>query len=321
MSQQGLLCTEEELGAMSLSTDERMQAVLGGGSDEDVLRMYSKIEETWRGFASNVEIWTWLTMEFLFETFGSFRPKAELQLERVAELAARRGIDTEQLALIRDLLAGPDNLIRQRLETTLATGERAAAWRAWGLADAAMRDAVTIRCENVNDALGYVLREHGDEVMENAMMYAAERGFWREALPAQTKADPKDLVRDTAFFLSAGAGCTIRVTEDDDRFTVHKLDCHCGRLVIDARKHGWKLEVVEGPSPMTYGQPAMTPFQSHFAVIHGMWVIDVAGAPAPPFDCLGMNVGLSGHCRNYVYKTAIPDHFYDVLGRRRPDAS
>ncbi len=318
MSPPARLLTQSELDALSVSADQRMRDALQSGAAEGVLETYSTIENTWRGFAGNLEDWANLTLAYLIEFHGRPQPHDELRLERVATLAVRRGIDSEQLALTRELLDRTEHPLRRRLRAALDAGDHAGVADAWHVAERLMRDAVTIRCENINDLLGYVYREHGADALEAAMRYAAERGFWREALPAQVQKDPEDRVREIAFFLTAGAGCELRITEDDERFVVEKVDCHCGRLVIDHRVHGWPMEIIEGPSPMTYGQQAMTPFQAHFAVIHGMWAIDVTGVPINPFECIGTKVGIEGHCRFFIYKARVPDRFYHELGYDRP---
>lgn len=317
MSRPARLSTQSELDALCVSSGQRMQDALEGGATGGVLETYSTIEDTWRGFTGNLEDWANLTLAYLIDFHGRPQPHAEFRLERVATLAVRRGIETEQLALTRELLDAPEHSVRQRLRVALKTGDPGAALNAWRLADRLMRDAVTLRCENVNDVLGYVYREHGAEALEAAMRYAADRGFWRDALPAQLLKDPMDRVREISLFLAAGASCRLRITEDDDRFVIEKVDCHCGRLVIDHRANGWPMEIIEGPSPMTYGQEAMTPFQAHFAVIHGMWAIDVTGVPINPFECIGTRVGIEGHCRFFIYKSRVPDRFYEQLGYDR----
>jgi hypothetical protein len=307
----------EQLAEMALSGGERIERAIVGGSAEAVLETYDGLEGAWRGFATILDEWVTLTLEYLFLRDGHRPPEQEDRLEQVLVLATRRGIGEDRLLLIAEMLAGPGNRIRIGLMGALDAENLDAVRLIWSEADAAMRNAITMRCDRVNDVLGQVHGLHGDEGLTAAMIHAADNGFWSQALPAQAEHDPAEQAAELAFFLTAAAGCRVRVREGEDRFTIEKIDCHCGRMVRDHREHGWDLQVVAGPSPLTYGLAEMTPYQTHFAVIHGIWAIDRIGQPVPAFECRGL-AGGEETCLVQVFKdpAGVPAEVYATLGRQ-----
>jgi hypothetical protein len=298
-----------------------LERALRSGDADVVLAVYSKVEEAWRRFATIIEEWTTLTAEFLFARDGHRLAVDGPRLEQVLELASRRGIGSDRLRIITKMLATPDNDMSTGIAQAAGEGNLSLARRIWTEAEVAMRDAVSLRCDRVNDVLGQVHELHGDQGLEEALLYAADRGFWRDALPAQAGVDPATRTAELAFFLTAGAGCSVAIGENEDRFTIEKIDCHCGRMISDHREHGWDLHVVRGPSPLTYGLEGMTPYQTHFAMIHGIWAIDHIGFPVPVFECRGLGGG-EEVCSVHVYKQpdGVPPEVYATLGRAKPTA-
>lgn len=313
--------TDDELARMVAPASERMAAAIAGADHATIMATYAAIEDARRGFAATNEEWAALTVGYLVETHGTLRPRGVLRLERVAQMAIGLGMNAEDLVLAQAVLDSADNPLRAQVRDASTAGDPVAVRLAWERADRLTRLVGDLRNQHISDVLGYVHREHGADGLEAALLFAADHGsFWRTALPAQAAASPERLIADTAFFLAVGADCRLRVIEEPDRFVVEFLECHCGRQIDDALSHGWGVEVIEGPRPLTYGERAMSPYQVHFAVIHGMWAIDRLGAPFPAFDCSGMDFASRG-CRNYVYKGAVPARHYEVLGRRPPSPS
>jgi hypothetical protein len=316
MDAAGLPRTAEQLAEMALGGEERIARAIASGDAGAVLETYDGIEGAWRGFATILDEWVALTLEHLFLRDGHRPPEEGGRLEQVLVLATRRGIGQERLLLIEEMLSGTENEIRLGLIGALDADDLAAVRLIWSEADVAMRDAITLRCDRVNDVLGQVHGLHGDEGLTAALLHAADNGFWSQALPAQAEHDPAEQAAELAFFLTAAAGCRVRVREEEDRFTIEKIDCHCGRMVRDHRERGWDLHVVAGPSPLTYGLAEMTPYQTHFAVIHGIWAIDRIGQPVPAFECRGL-AGGEETCLVQVFKdpAAVPAEVYATLGR------
>jgi hypothetical protein len=126
---------------------------------------------------------------------------------------------------------------------------------------------------------------------------------------------------ELAFMLSVGAFSELQITEEDDRWVVHQLVCgNCGRQLRDRYADAsWGLEIVTEQGPLTFGQPQLTIYQTHLAVIHPMYAIDIVGAPWPSFECVGMRRH-GDHCRLVVYKdpaTTAPE-YYAMVGKTAP---
>jgi hypothetical protein len=312
--------TQDELAALARRPDQRLRDALAGGGEP--LAVYRQVEELWRGFVGLLADWTALTVQWLLERDGAAAASPLLRPEHAATLAARRGLGLERLERIAALERGPDHALRDRLAAALDSGDGSAAQAVWREAIGLMDDGRALRIDTVNEALGLVHARYSDSGLNDALTAAAERGFWHDWLPGQAATDADALIAETAAFLTAGAGCELHLIDEPDRYVVEFVECHCGRAVRDARANGWSCATVDGPSPLTYGQPQFTAYQTHFAVIHGSWAIDAAGAPTPPFDCLGTATTVAGgrgpRCRNYVYKEPVPERFYAALGRARP---
>jgi len=310
--------SDAELAALAARAPARMDAAIASADPATIIDTYGAIEDARRGFAATNEEWAALTIAHLVSAHGTLRPSGVLRLERVATIVTGLGLRADELELLGAVLDGPVNPLRERISEAALAGDLPAVARAWGEADRLTRLAGAVRNQHISDLLGHVYREHGAQGLEAALRYAADHGtFWKAALPEQAATAPADLLAATAYFLAVGADCSLALIEEHDRFVVEFLDCHCARQITGARAHGWGVEVVDGPLPLTYGLDAVSPYQAHFAVIHGSWAIDLVGAPTPPFDCVGMALG-SARCRNYVYKGAVPARFYEALGREAP---
>ena len=290
----GRLFSRAELDELVLLPRDRVLREIAARRPDAARALVGEIEGVWRGFLTILRAWVDLTDRFVREEaaapawrgpIGAPVP-AEPQLEAVSR--------------------------------ALEAGEWGAAEESWTAADAAMTDAVTAWCAHANDVLTEVYSAGGARLLEDAMRFAADRGSWADALPHQAGRTAAEVVRGTAAFLAAGPRVAMRIDEEPDRFVLRQLDCHCGRMVRAAHAAGAPLRTVPGPAPITYGRPAMTPYQVHFAVIHGQWAIDRVGRPVPAFDCQGTGV-LHGECASYVFKDGVevPERFYDALGRSR----
>ena len=291
---QGSLFTQAELDDLVMLPRDRVLGEIAAQRPGSAWAVVSEVEVIWRGFLDIIRAWVDLTDQYVRESpaAAGWRVPADGPVMPDPGLSA--------------------------VSAALRSGDWSEARRSWLAADSAMTAAITSWCAHVNDVLYEVYRVGGAALLESAMRHAADHGFWAEALPHQARQEAADLVRGTATFLAAGPRVAMQIWEEADRFVVQQLDCHCGRMVRAAELAGTPLPTVSGPAPITYGLPAMTPYQVHFAVIHGQWAIDRVGKPVPAFDCRGMGV-LQGECVSYVFKDgiAVPDRFYDALGRTR----
>ena len=310
----------DELDDLARLPTQRMQPLVSEGHTNPALALDLEVEATWRTFCGIVENWAHLTTEYLRERTGSAIGGKPTRLEHVALLVARRRLDAERLRDAVEMLTAAEHPLREQFGAELRSGELQAAAASWQRIAVCMADAVALRCDQVNHVLGAIHAWGGDHELEAAMRFAADKGFWSEAVPSQAGMDAATRLRTTARFLTDGPGVALRITEERDRFVLEQRSCPCGRQVHEASAYGWPLPRVPGPSPITYGRHEMTPYQVHFAVIHGQWAIDRTGSPAPAFDCLGTDV-VSARCRSYVYKDGhdVPARFFEALGRSRPD--
>lgn len=290
----GFLFTRAELDELVLLPRERVLREITARRPDSAWAVVSEVEGIWRGFVGIIRAWVDLTDRYVRET--SATPGWSLS----------------------DLPAPPDPDL-SAVSRALESGDWAGAQKSWLAADSAMTAAISSWCGYVNEVLHEVYRAGGASRLEGAMRYAADNGFWAQALPHQAHQDAASVVRGTASFLAGGPRVAMHIREEADRFVLRQLDCHCGRMVRAADAAGTPLPTVPGPAPLTYGRPAMTPYQVHFAVIHGQWAIDRVGKPVPAFDCEGIGV-LHGECASYVFKDGVdvPDRFYEALGRSRP---
>ena len=291
----GLLFDQDELEQLVLLPRDRVLREISAQRPESAWAVVSEVEGIWQGFVGILRDWVALTDQYVRET--SAVP---------GWAAPARGPASADPGL-------------SAVSRALRSGDWPTARDAWLVADGAMTDAVTSWCAHVNDVLHEVYRAGGAPLLESALRSAADAGFWAEALPHQAHQGAAELVRSTARFLAAGPRVAMRIREEPDRFVLTQVDCHCGRMVRAAQAAGTPLPTVAGPAPLTYGRPAMTPYQVHFAVIHGQWAIDRVGKPVPAFDCEGIGV-LHRECASYVFKdgVAVPERFYAALGRSRP---
>jgi hypothetical protein len=120
-------------------------------------------------------------------------------------------------------------------------------------------------------------------------------GFERwERLPAA------DFARATAFLLKQHMG-TVRVREDDEKFTVEQTPCGSGgRLrLLGAYTGPGGLPVVTAPGPLTGGEPSLPVYCTHCPVWNGLAPIEWFGRPHWVFDRPSRP---DGSCTLHIYK-------------------
>jgi len=281
---------------------------------------YSEIEAARRATSNRYLDWVALTDEYVFEHHGHDAHRELTRPERIAELASRSGLQLEDLCQIQSVCGSEDNALAERMRSTIA-GARTEVMAVWYESERVLKAAHDLRRDLISDRLGQIYRNFGERALSDAMMYAAQRGWWSTSMPDDFALEPGVRLRNVAFFLTVCAYFELRIVEEPDRWTLHADVCgRCGRQCRDRYfADGWPLEVVSEPSPLTFGRGAMTIYQTHAAVIHHQYAIDTVGAPWPVFDCRGLREDPSG-CRLYVYKDPrqTPAEFYEQVGRVRP---
>ena len=165
----------------------------------------------------------------------------------------------------------------------------------------------------------YVGKLFGGRRLEAILRHTGERqrdGFERwEAMAVE------DFVRASAHLLASHMGA-VRVTEDEDKFTIEQDPCGSGgRLMRDGAYDGANgLHRVAAAQPMTFGKGDFPSYCAHCAIWnnvqciewfgHPQWCIDHPATPAEP-------------CRIHIYKDPrrIPERYYRQVGKQRDDAA
>jgi hypothetical protein len=315
------LFTEDELASMCRSGTVRMTEALETGDAARARSAYGEMEVAMRAFCTVYLDWLALTDDYVFETHGHSGHATSMRPERTAELALRTGLSLDDLVLGQALVAGPDNELTREMHDAIDAGDHARALAAWERVQRILRDIHDLRRDLISDLLGWIYREYGVDGLVGAQQYSAPRGWWRESMPRDVALDPKERLAELLFMLTVGAFSEQTVTEEPDRWVVHQLLCgNCGRQVRDRYSDSsWGLDTVTEQGPITFGQPELTIYQTHLAVIHHMYAIEIVGAPWPSFECAGMRAGHEP-CQLIVYKDASQTaaQYYEIVGRAAP---
>jgi len=312
--------TDEELAELVVSGQARMERALDGGDAAAAAAVASDLIGAMRAFCTVYLDWLVLTDDYVLEELGHEAHTRVTRPERMAEMALRTGMSLSDLVAGQALVAGPENDVERDLAAAIAAGERERAMELWLEAERILRDVHDLRRDAVSDLLGQIYAEYEAEGLKASQMYAAERGWWKESMPHDFTLDPAERLREVAFMLTVGAFSDLYVTEHEDRWIVHQNVCgNCGRQVRDRYRDGeWGLRTFAEPGPMTFGKSALTIYQTHLAVIHHMYAIDLVGAPWPSFNCVGLE--REGHCELVVYKdpAQTSPEFYEMVGMSKP---
>jgi len=309
----------EELEALCFTGEERFAAALESGPDAG-WEAFAEIENARRTTCNRYLGWVALEEEYVLETFGHEAHRELIRPERVVELALRSGLGLADLAQIQDVCCSADNPVADRMRRALEGSDAEPALGVWHESERILRAAHDLRRDLISDRLGQIYRRFGLGALEDAMFYAAQRGWWSVSMPADFALDPAVRLRNLTFFLTVCAYFRLRIEAEPERWVLHVDECgRCGRQCRDRYfTDGWGLEVIEESVPATFGRGSMTAYQTHAAVMHHMFAIDTVGAPWPVFDCQGLRKDPSG-CRLYVYPDPAdtPDEFYEQVGRQR----
>jgi hypothetical protein len=118
-----------------------------------------------------------------------------------------------------------------------------------------------------------------------------------------------DFARATAFLLKQHMG-VVRVSEDDEKFTVEQTPCGSGgRLrLLGAYAGPGALPIVKTPGPLTAGEPSLPVYCTHCPVWNAVAPIEWFGRPHWVFDRPSRP---DGSCTLHIYKRrdgAPPDY-------------
>ena len=148
------------------------------------------------------------------------------------------------------------------------------------------------------DAFAWVLHWMGQDGLLQFQLAVAEGQ--REGFAKWEQMSPRDFAWTSAFLLKQHMG-RVSVTEDESRFTIHQALCGSGGRM---RLNGWysgagALPFVEGPGPLTFGEPRTPVYCSHCAIWNGSATIRWFGHAQWVFD---QPAQADGSCTLHIYK-------------------
>jgi hypothetical protein len=148
------------------------------------------------------------------------------------------------------------------------------------------------------DSFAWVVRNSGTKALLDFHLAAAEgqrAGFEKwEQMPAA------EFAAMTAFLLKQHMG-QLQVQEDERRFTIHQSLCGSGgRLRRGGAYDGSQsLPFVEGPDPLTFGEPRMPVYCTHCAIWNGTATLGWFGRAQWVFEQPARE---DGSCTLHIYK-------------------
>lgn len=148
------------------------------------------------------------------------------------------------------------------------------------------------------DSFAWVFRHFGKQALLDFHLATAEgqrAGFekWEE-MPAA------EFAATTAFLLKQHMG-QVEVQEDEHRFTIRQSPCGSGgRLRLNGAYEGPQaLPFVEGPDPLTFGEPRMPVYCTHCAIWNGTATLRWFGRAQWVFETPSRE---DGGCTLHIYK-------------------
>lgn len=148
------------------------------------------------------------------------------------------------------------------------------------------------------DSFAWVFRHFGRQALLDFHLATAEgqrAGFEKwELMPAA------EFAATTAFLLKQHMG-EVQVEEDQRRFTIRQSPCGSGgRLRLNGAYEGpQSLPFVEGPDPLTFGEPRMPVYCTHCAIWNGTATLRWFGRAQWVFEKPSRE---DGSCTLHIYK-------------------
>jgi hypothetical protein len=314
------LFTQMELDAMCVPAHERLSAAIRSADKDAIRGVYRELVVQANQFSTAIFDWTVWTYEYIRDKFGHDELVLQFRPERIIELALRGGMSLDDVVLAQALLEGRDNALTDRVMRAIDEGDDDGIMAGWLETERILQDSGDLRRDLVSDLLGEIYASHGYEALYAAQIYACEHGWWIHNLPRQALMDPRDRLVGMVTFLATGNGSTVSVEELDDRWIVRMSKCGtCGRQVRDRyADDSWGLRLLEEDVPATSGKGPMTMYQSHLAITHHIFAIDLVGTPLPAMRCAGVEAGRRP-CEIHVFKelSDTDDRDYSVVGRSK----
>jgi hypothetical protein len=165
------------------------------------------------------------------------------------------------------------------------------------------------------EVFGHVVEHFGPDAL--LRFHRATADGQRQGFEKWERLGAAGLTRATVF-LATQHMATVRVLEDAEKFTIVQTPCGSGgRLRLAGAYEGpAALPLVEGPGPLTLGQPRLPAYCTHCPVWNSLAPIEWFGHPQLVFDDASRP---DGSCTVHVYKDPahVPAAYYERLGVAR----
>jgi hypothetical protein len=268
---------DDALAELSRDPTEAARRALEKGDHDAAAEIAARAQRAWARGIEGFRVWIVHTLAFIADRFGAEAAGAALGALTNAMTTRPPWPDETLAANATEGLLGELSHARRRAR---------AEHDQW-------LDAVCV-------VLSHVYREHGIDALAQAIEYVGD-----ETLLAWM---PRDIVRDPATRVESWASmlhgnfATIRVEEDDERFTITQDPCgSCGRQ-IEAGRHPGPLDLatVTEVHPITFERGDVPVYRTHVAVMHFLVPEARIGVPWPVVACpRGLD---AGPCRILLYK-------------------
>lgn len=304
------LFSQPELDALCRSPREQIMAVLEAGDKEAAKQKYSELEEAFLAFHDIYYHWVATIQEFLYERYGH---------DGLAKAAPLGAVLMEALQLNMSVgeVLNCSRSAKDRMAALIDGGKMEEAKQLYTYLEKGFQDLHDLYREWTSLLLSHVYREYGVEALEQCLRFSSEKR-WMPWMMEDITHDPRERIRSWISLL-LGNFATIRVEEDDEKFTIFQNPCgSCGRQIrAGCYQPPLNLAVVTEKHPITFNQGEVTVYQAHLAVMHTIMPIARIGAPWPAIVCPGKATG--GPCQIFLYKnprTAAPEH-YAMVGMKQ----
>ncbi len=307
------LLSQEELDALCRSPKEQMVAMLATEDKEAAKQKYADLEDAFFAFHDIYHHWVALGQEFIYQEYGH---------DGLAKAVPISAILIEALKL--DMSVGEvlncSKSVKERMNTLIDTGDTAEVLKYYDYMEKGFRDIHDLYREWTSLLLSHVYREYGIDALEKCLRYSSDQR-WMPWMMDDITHSAQQRLRDWVILL-LGNFATVRVEEDDEKFTLFQDPCgSCGRQILQGcHKPPLDLAVVKEKHAISFLAGEVTVYQAHIAVMHTIMPIERIGAPWPVINCPKGATG--GPCQIFMYKdprTAAPEH-YAMVGMQQPNS-
>ncbi len=308
------LFTQEELDALCRPPREQMEEALRGGDPQAAKKKYAELEDAFLAFHEIYYHWVATIQEFLYEHYGHEGLAKAVPLSEVLVRALKLKPTVGELL-------NCSRPAKERMAALIDAGNLEEARSLYAYMEKGFRDLHDLYREWTSLLLSHVYREYGLEALEECLRFSSEKR-WMPWMMEDIGQDPRERLRSWVRLL-LGNFATLRVEEDEEKFTIFQNPCgSCGRQILDGC-YGppLNLAIVQEKHPITFNQGGVTVYRAHLAVMHTIMPIERIGAPWPVILCPEGTQGAP--CQILLYKnprTAAPEH-YERVGMKGPGPS